>query len=127
MFSAAVAWLNPIGLSGFGAVSIPAAIAYLPWLFARVLRSGLHVSWLILNPALPISPRVIRHRTKLRSDGALAVAGNSITLTPGTITVEASPGELVVHAIDERSSDDLVGGALEEQVSRVFPAEGGAR
>ena len=127
VFAAAVAWINPIGLSGFGAVSIPAAIAYLPWLFARVLRSGLHVSRLILHPALPISPRVIRHRTTLRGDGALVVAGNSITLTPGTITIEARPGELVVHAIDEPSSHDLVGGALEDRVRRVFPTEGGAR
>ena len=124
VFSGAIAWLNPVGLAPGRGVSIPSAIAYVPWLLVRILRSGLHVSWLILHPSLPISPRLIRHRTKLRNDVALVAVGNSITLTPGTITVEASPGELVVHAIDELSSRDLVSGVLEDKVSRVFPEPG---
>ena len=46
--------------------------------------------------------------------------GNSITLTPGTITVEIEPGELLVHAIDETSTGDLLGGSLEKKVEGVF-------
>ena len=122
-----IAWLNPIGLARVRRVSIGAAIAYAPWLFVRILKSGLHVSRLILHPALPISPRLIRYRTELESDGALVTIGNSITLTPGTITVEAKPGELLVHAIDEASSQDLVSGALEDKVRRVFPEQGGSK
>ena len=82
--------------------------------------SGVHVSRIILSPTLPISPRLIRHQTKLKSDGELVVLGNSITLTPGTITVEVAPGELVVHAIDEASSADLVEGVLDARVGRMF-------
>lgn len=125
VFSAGIAWLNPIGLAGARGVSIPSVLAYAPWLFVRILRSGFHVSRLILHPSLPIAPRLIRHRTDLRSEGAIVTIGNSITLTPGTITVEAQPGELLVHAIDEPSSRDLVDGVLEERVSRVFPAREG--
>ena len=97
-----------------------AVAAFLPGLMGRILKSALHVSWLILHPSLPISPRMIQHKTKLTSDGELVVLGNSITLTPGTITVEVAPGQLVVHAIDEASSADLSSGVLDARVGRLF-------
>jgi multicomponent Na+:H+ antiporter subunit E len=53
------------------------------------------------------------------------VLGNSITLTPGTITVEIAPGELVVHAIDEASCADVADGALDARVGRVFSRKDG--
>ena len=89
--------------------------------------SGLHVSRLILHPKLPISPKLIRHKTKLKSDAELVVLGNSITLTPGTITVEIAPGELVVHAIDEASSTDITDGILDSRIERLFSTREGAR
>ena len=118
-FASVVIWLNPPPATT-RKVSLLAALRYLVWLTGRILKSAFHVTRLILDPALPISPRFIRHQTKLRSDGELAVLGNSITLSPGTITVEVAPGELVVHAIDEASSTDLVDGVLETKVSRIF-------
>ena len=62
-------------------------------------------------------------KTQLRSDGELFVLGNSITLTPGTITIEVAPGELLVHAIDAHSQQDLSRGLLEERVSRLLSTE----
>lgn len=59
----------------------------------------------------------------MRSDGELFVLGNSITLTPGTITIEVAPGELLVHAIDAHSQHDLSRGLLEERVSRLLSTE----
>ena len=47
--------------------------------------------------------------------------GNSITLTPGTITIEVAPGELIVHAIDAPSQEDLVSGVLDYKIGRLFP------
>nr|NIW24230.1 ABC transporter permease [Gammaproteobacteria bacterium] len=102
LVSALIAWLNP-ALPHMRRLSWLAAIAYQPWLFGRILKSGLHVSRLILDPKLPISPELVRHQTKFKSDGELVVLGNSITLTPGTVTVEVAPGELIVHAIDAAS------------------------
>ena len=115
-----VMWINPAGKTPTRRVSLVAAIAYLPWLIGRVLKSGFHVSRLILSPSLPIAPKIIHHKTELKSDAELVVIGNSITLTPGTITVEIAPGELVVHTIDEASSTDLTSGALDAKVSRIF-------
>lgn len=125
IFAIAIAWLNPVDRIRVQGMSVLATVTYIPWLFIRIIRSGLHVSWLILHPSLPISPRLIRHKTELRGDGELVLAGNSITLTPGTITVEAAPGELIVHAIDEVSAEDLLSGTLEGRVGRVFPKQGG--
>lgn len=119
-FAGVVMWLNPQTRTATRKVSWLSALSYLPWLLARIFKSALHVSRLILDPALPISPRFIRHQTALKSDGELVVLGNSITLTPGTITVEIEPGELVVHAIDEASSLDLSGGVLDAKVSGLF-------
>ena len=92
VIASVVMWLNSAGAGSTRKVSWWAALRYLPWLIGRILKSGLHVSRLILHPALPISPRLVRHKTKLTSDGELVVLGNSITLTPGTITVEVAPG-----------------------------------
>ena len=119
-FAAVVMWLNPVGGASATRLSWVAALSYLPWLIGRILKSGFHVSRLILTPSLPIAPRLIRHQTNLKSDGELVILGNSITLTPGTITVEVAPGELVVHAIDEASCVDLTEGVLEARVARMF-------
>jgi len=124
--SALVAWLNP-ALPHMRRLSWFAVVAYQPWLFGRILKSGLHVSRLILDPKLPISPELVRHKTKFTRDGELVVLGNSITLTPGTITVEVAPGELVIHAIDEESRKGLVDGSFEAKIAGVFAATEGER
>ncbi len=95
-------------------------LAYLPWLTWRVILSALHVTRLILSPSLPIDPQLIRYSTRLRDHAALTLLGNSITMTPGTVTVEITPRELVVHAIDGPSSTDLTSQSLENHVARVF-------
>lgn len=122
-----VMWLNPGGPPSANRLSWLAALRYLPWLIGRILKSGFHVSRLILTPSLPIAPRLLRHQTTLKSDEELVVLGNSITLTPGTITVEVAPGELLVHALDETSSADLTDGVLDAKIASMFSAREGAQ
>ena len=124
--AALVAWLNP-ALPHMRRVYWLPALAYQPWLFGRILQSGIHVSRLILDPKLPIAPQLVRHQTTFKSDGELVALGNSITLTPGTITVEVAPGELIVHAIDEESRKDLLDGRFEARIGGVFAAKEGER
>ena len=124
--SALVAWLNP-ALPHMRRVHWLSALAYQPWLLGRILKSGIHVSRLILDPKLPIAPELIRHQTKFKSDGELVALGNSITLTPGTVTVEVAPGELIVHAIDNESRKDLLDGRFEEKIGGVFEPKEGER
>ena len=117
----AVTWLNPVDpASPFRSVPWLRVLGYLPWLFARIFRSGIHVTRLILDPSLPIAPKLIRYRTDLQSDGAIVILGNSLTLTPGTITVEVNSNELVVHAIDDAASRDLIERRFERKIGQMF-------
>lgn len=117
----AVVWLNPVAAeSPLRNVSWWGLVGYSPWLFIRILKSGIHVSRLILAPSLPIQPQLIEYPTELEFEGQVVILGNSITLTPGTITVEVSADELLVHAIDDESARDLKEGTLERKIGESF-------
>lgn len=98
-------------------------LLYFPWLFMRIVQSSLHLSKLILHPSLPINPRLIRVETKLGHRAAVVLLGNSITLTPGTITAEVDHDSLIVHAMDEVSGEDVTSGRLESKIAEVFKNE----
>jgi len=117
--AALVAWLNP-ALPHMRRLSWPAAIAYQPWLFGRILKSRIHVSRLILDPKLPISPELVRHQTKFKSDGELVVLGNSITLTPGTITMDIVDGEFYVHAVSPAAARTVQDREMEARIAHAF-------
>ena len=98
------------------------ALSYIPWLLARIFMSGLHLSFLILNPRLPIAPKLFRYRTALKHEAGLVLLGNSITLTPGTLTADVNGNELLVHSMDDESAADVTSGRLENKVSEIFDA-----
>jgi multicomponent Na+:H+ antiporter subunit E len=100
-------------------------VLYLPWLFYQIFRANLHVAWLALHPRAGelIDPQIVRFRSRLESDVAKATLANSITLTPGTITVHIIDDQFVVHAIDEKAAGDLPGefqSEMERRIARVF-------
>jgi multicomponent Na+:H+ antiporter subunit E len=95
-------------------------LGYLPWLLGRIIQSGIHLSFLILHPRLPIDPKLIRYHTNLQEEAGIVLLGNSITLTPGTITAEVNSNELVVHAMDDASADDLTSLRMEQKIAGVF-------
>jgi multicomponent Na+:H+ antiporter subunit E len=90
----------------------------------RILHSGFHLSFLILHPDLPIDPKMIRHQTKLQDDGSIVLLCNSITLTPGTVTVEVESQDLVVHAMDDTSAEDVTSRRIEQRIDGLFIAKG---
>ena len=94
-------------------------IAYLPWLLYQVVLANFHVVYLILWPS-QLRPQIIRFRTQLRSELARTTLGNSITLTPGTVTMDIQGDEFVVHAVSDKVAQDLLTGAMEKRVARVF-------
>ncbi len=96
---------------------------YLPWLFVKIVQSSLHVSKLILHPSLPIDPRLINVETNLGHHGAVVLLGNSITLTPGTITAEVDRNTLIVHALDEVSEQDVTSKSIESKIAAMFKDE----
>jgi multicomponent Na+:H+ antiporter subunit E len=119
-----VAWLNTERSSTRSSIRGWRMVWYFSWLAGRILQSGLHLSVLILHPALPIDPKMIRYQTKLQDDGSIVLLGNSITLTPGTITVEVESQDLVVHAMDDSSADDVTSRRIEQRIDGLFIARG---
>ena len=123
--SLAVALLNtPASRSPFLGIRWSGLLTYLPWLLVRILRSGTHLSLLILHPRLPIDPKLIRYQTELQHDAGIVLLGNSVTLTPGTITADVNSSELVVHAMDDAAADDLTSLRMERKIATAFGLTG---
>lgn len=95
-----------------------ALVSYLPWLIKEIAVSAWQVSRIILDPRLPISPTLLKVRGSQKSDLGIAVYGNSITLTPGTVTVGVRGSDLIVHAIAREGADGLAEGEMDRRVSR---------
>ena len=125
VFSFAVAWSNA-GHSSF----VPKfrlwsrILLYFPWLFYKIVQSSLHLSKLILHPALPIAPQLISVESKLNHHAAIVLLGNSITLTPGTVTAEVDRNNLIVHAMDKTLSEDFESSKeMESKIADIFKDE----
>ena len=119
-----VAWFNTDRSTSRFTILRLRIVWYFLWLVGRILQSGFHLSVLILHPALPIDPKLIRYRTKLREEAGIVLLGNSITLTPGTITAELNSQDLVVHAMDDKSAHDVTSLRLERQIAGLFGEKG---
>ena len=93
---------------------------YVPWLVWQILLANLDLVYRTLHPKMPIDPQVIRFDTALKSDIGITVLANSITLTPGTVTIVANQdGEFIVHAIAKKPAEDLLAGEMQAKVKRV--------
>ena len=95
-----------------------AALTYWPWLVKEILKAGWQVARIVVAPRLPVSPALVRFRPSQRSTLGLVTHANSITLTPGTVTVEAEHGEFLVHALTQEGADGLAGSEMDRRVSR---------
>ncbi len=102
-----------------------AFIKYLPWITWEVLKANLHVFKLAMTKAgyEEMSPRVVTFETYLKTDFAKFVFANSITLTPGTITMLIRGDVFHVHTMSQFLEDDLLEGAIERKVAEVFEPE----
>ena len=94
------------------------AVTYFPWLFLEIAKSGWSVTRVILHPGLPISPTMTVVRASQKTAAGMATYANSITLTPGTITVGVSGDEFTVHALVRDGAIDLEGGGMDCRVSQ---------
>jgi len=93
--------------------------AYVPWLMWQIVLANLHVAWLVINPK-GIDPRVTVTNAKLKTEFSKVTYGNSITLTPGTITMEIDGDTFYVHSLSKKVEDDLLSGDMERRVAHVF-------
>lgn len=113
-----------ISLSGL-VVSWVRFVRYIPWLMYQIFLANLHLMYLTFHPRMMelIDPQIIRFRTRLRGELSRVTFANSITLTPGTITVYLSlDGDFRVHAIDKESREGLPG-EMEARIAKAFGEE----
>lgn len=102
-------------------------LLYLLVLFWEMLKANLNVVMIVVNPYLPIKPGFIKIESKLKEDTSLTILANSITLTPGTLTVDIDKDEgfLYIHWINVKSFEvnectKLIGGRFESILGRFM-------
>ena len=91
------------------------ALTYWPWLLWEIVKAGWDVTKIILHPRLPISPCMIRVPTSQATDVGRVIYANSITLTPGTISMELENGSILVHALTQAGADGLATGDMDRR------------
>lgn len=95
-------------------------IAYLPWLMWEILKANVDLVRLTLSPSMPIDPSIIKIRPAIKTDLNKTVLANSITLTPGTVTMDVNKdGEFTVHAISKEAAQSLLDGHMPDKVMAV--------
>lgn len=93
------------------------SLSYWPWLLWEIVKAAWDVSKLIVDPKLPISPTLVRAPTSQKTNLGVVIYANSITLTPGTISVDVEDGAILVHAITRAGADSLLEGTMDRRVT----------
>lgn len=93
---------------------------YAPYLLKEIAVANLQIAYVVLHPDLPIDPEVVELRAAVWGDAAVTTLANSITLTPGTLTVNVTDRAFDIHSLTAGSRDDLFEGGLERAVRFVF-------
>lgn len=91
------------------------ALTYWPWLIWEIAKAGWDVTKIILHPRLPISPEILRVPATQKTDAGRVIYANSITLTPGTISLEADDTSILVHALTRAGAEGLESGDMDRR------------
>jgi len=96
---------------------------YFGWLLVQILISGFQVAKILLTPSLPIETSVVKFKVDFPNAHCKMILGNSITLTPGTLTVDIQGDEFTVHAISPVSFEGIASDDMPQKVLRLFKDE----
>jgi len=113
---------------GFSAISLKKIayfLIYIPVFFWEMVKANFDVAYRVVHPKMPIRPGIVQIKTSLKSDIAKLILGNSITLTPGTLTVEVVKDNLLIHWINVKTKDvkkatDIIGKRFEKYIKAIF-------
>ena len=98
---------------------IPRIAGYFVYLVGEVFKSSFAVMKLIWSPTMVIEPEVTSFHTKLRTDAGKVVLANSITMTPGTITIDVQEDEFLIHCLDASFDMGRDGFDMEDRVMKL--------
>jgi multicomponent Na+:H+ antiporter subunit E len=96
---------------------LPRVVLYWGWLLREIGKSGWQVTRIVLHPKLPVSPTMVEFKPTQASTVGLVMHANSITLTPGTIAVEAEAGRFLVHGLTREGALGCVDSEMDRRVS----------
>lgn len=94
-------------------------IKFLPWLLWQIVLANIDLAIRTLNPKMPINPRLIKFNNNLKTDLGMVILANSITLTPGTVTIDVNKNEYLVHIISEKAAQSLISGEMQARVKAI--------
>ena len=94
-------------------------VRYLGWLAVEIVKSNLDVARRILDPSLPIEPTLVRVPCSQRTDIGRVIYANSITLTPGTVSIDLDDRFVTVHALTVEGAESLAAGEMDARVSAL--------
>jgi len=97
----------------------PRLVAYLPWLLWEIAKSNVDVAFRVLRREMPIRPHVIRVPAGQRTDIGRVIYANSITLTPGTVTMALEDDGFTVHALTDEAAAGVLSGEMDRKVQVV--------
>ncbi len=98
---------------------IPRMPAYFAWLIHEIIVANFQVAQIILSRHPKLERCIVHTRAQQRTAFGVAMYANSITLTPGTITIDAEGEELSVHVLALQCADDVLGNEMNERVARM--------
>ncbi|TPV92960.1 MAG: cation transporter [Myxococcales bacterium FL481] len=98
-------------------------LAYVPYLLWQIVLANWDVFRRVWSPKLKISPRVFRLPHNLRTSYGMVTYANSITLTPGTVTIEVDDDAFLIHALTKEAADDLMSGDMHARVQQLEGSE----
>jgi multicomponent Na+:H+ antiporter subunit E len=114
-----------LGLPPVGIQRIGYFVVYLLVLFKEIFRANIDVAYRVVHPKMPINPGIVVIQTSLKHDIAKLVLANSITLTPGTFTLDIEGERLLIHWINVKAEDmeqatKLIGERFEKYLKHIF-------
>jgi multicomponent Na+:H+ antiporter subunit E len=94
-------------------------LSYWAWLTREIVRSNVDVARRVLDPKLPIDPCVVTVECSQRTEFGQVVYANSITLTPGTVSMDVSGNRIRVHALTRKAAESLLTGEMDRRVAAL--------
>lgn len=98
---------------------LPKALGYLVYLIGEIIKSSRVTIRLIWSPSLEVDPQLVSFRTKLKTGVGRVLLCDSITMTPGTVTVDLEGDKVLVHALDATLAEGLEDSDMEKRIVRL--------
>ena len=106
-----IKYLNPVRLFWL--------IVYIPFFIWEMIKANFQIAAIVINPALPIKPGIVEGETSLKSPLGRLMLTSSITLTPGTLSIDIDDEEVSIHCVVVNESAEMIIGKFEKYIKRI--------